>query len=72
MQAIREATIKWAMVDQLAKPPAEFAPVIKAHFKLRAPYITKQVDDWIAEASGGHKTRLQSLKTQLEAELNKL
>jgi hypothetical protein len=60
------------MVDQLQKPPAEFAPVIKAHFKLRGGYVLKQVDGWIGEASGVHKSNLQTLKGQLEKELNKL
>lgn len=72
-QVIREATIKWAMIDQLQKPPAEFAAVIKPHFKLRGPYILKQVAGWIDEATdSSHKSRLQTLKTQLEAELKKL
>lgn len=60
------------MVDQLSKPPAEFAPVIQAHFKLRGPYILNQIDGWINEASDPHKARLQALKAQLEAELAKL
>jgi hypothetical protein len=72
-QVIREATIRWAMVDQLSKPPAEFAPVIQAHFKHRGPYILNQIDGWIGEATeSGHKGRLQALKGQLEAELAKL
>lgn len=73
-QGIREATIKWAMIDQLQKPPAEFADVIKAHFKLRGPYILKQLDGWIEQAASdaGHKSKLQTLKGQLQTELNKL
>lgn len=62
------------MLDQLQHPPAEFAPVIKAHFKLRGPYILAQIGTWVDEAEGdlGHKGRLQALKSQLEAELKKL
>jgi len=72
-QVIREATIKWAMIDQLQKPPAAFADVIKTHFRLRAPYILKQVSTWIDEApASAHKTRLQELGIQLKAELDKL
>lgn len=72
-QVIREATIRWAMIDQLKNPPAEFADVIHAHFKLRGPYIRKQVQGWIDEAEGGgHAERLKSLRTQLEQELDKL
>ena len=72
-QVIREATIRWAMIDQLQKPPAEFADVIRTHFRLRGPYILKQIDGWIDEASdSANKGRLQTLKAQLEAELKKL
>lgn len=74
LQVIREATIKWAMIDQLQKPPAEFADVIRTHFKLRGGYVLEQVDKWIAEATSdaGHKGRLTALKGQLQTELNKL
>lgn len=73
VQVIREATIKWAMIDQLQNPPAAFADVIKAHFRLRAPYILKQVSTWIDEApASGHKTRLQELHIQLRTELDRL
>jgi hypothetical protein len=60
------------MVDQLQKPSAEFAAVIKSHFKLRGRYILEQVDGWIVEASGLHRSNLQTLRGQLEQELNKL
>jgi hypothetical protein len=61
------------MVDQLQHPPAEFAPVIKAHFRLRGSSILAQVQAWIDAAdNAGHKGRLVGLKGQLEAELNKL
>lgn len=71
---IREATIKWAMIEQLARPPPEFADVIKTHFKLRGPYILKQIDSWITEAAAkpAHKDRLEALKGTLQTELNKL
>lgn len=73
LQVIREATVRWAMIDQLQKPPAEFADVIKTHFKLRRPYILKQLDTWIEQAGdAAHKGRLQTLKGQLQTELNKL
>eukprot|EP00879_Flechtneria_rotunda_P016458 GHRR01017222.1.p1 GENE.GHRR01017222.1~~GHRR01017222.1.p1 ORF type:complete len:365 (+),score=136.09 GHRR01017222.1:31-1125(+) len=73
---IREATIKWAMIDQLQHPPAEFTDVIKTHFKLRGPYITKQIQDWVDDAIkysfGAHAGKLQALKAQFELELAKL
>jgi hypothetical protein len=73
---VREATIKWAMIDQLQHPPAEFAAVIQAHFKMRGGFVLKQIQGWIDEAraehTGAHASRLEQLKGDLEAELNKL
>jgi hypothetical protein len=76
LQTIREATIRWAMIDQLRSPPAEFASVICTHFKLQGPAILKQVQGWIDEAAQGsaasHASNLKVLKGQLETELAKL
>jgi hypothetical protein len=73
VQVIREATIRWAMIDQLLHPPAEFASVIRAHFKLQGPTILKQIQGWIDEAgSSGHGNNLKALKGQFETELAKL
>jgi hypothetical protein len=74
LQVIREATIRWAMIDQLQHPPAEFASVIRAHFKLQGPTILKQIQGWIDEAGvvSGHGNNLKSLKGQFETELAKL
>lgn len=72
-QNIREKTIQWAMVDQLRKPPAEFADVIRAHFKLRGPAILQEIDKWISEAGrSAHASNLQSHKAALQDELAKL
>jgi hypothetical protein len=62
------------MIEQLARPPPEFADVIKAHFKLRGPYILNQIDGWISEAAAkpAHKGRLEDLKATLQTELSKL
>lgn len=76
LQNIREATIKWAMIDQLQHPPAEFAAVIQAHFKMRGEFVLKQIQGWIDEAradhAGLHASRLEQLKGDLATELNKL
>ncbi|WIA29416.1 hypothetical protein OEZ86_011919 [Tetradesmus obliquus] len=71
-KVIREATIRWAMIDQLRNPPAEFAAVIRSHFKLQGPAVLGQVQGWIDEAGGSHANNLKALKGQLETELAKL
>lgn len=75
-EVIREGTIKWAMIDQLQHPPAEFADVIRSHFRLRAGFIRDQTAGWVDEARSalnpGHHARLSTLRTQLLAELDKL
>jgi baculoviral IAP repeat-containing protein 6 len=69
---IREKTVQWAMLDQLRKPPAEFAEPIRAHFRLRGPFILRQIDAWIAEATGAHASTLRAHRAALEVELAKL
>jgi baculoviral IAP repeat-containing protein 6 len=77
-QVIREACIKWAMLDQMRRPQPEFKDVITAHFKLRGPALLRQTDVWIEEAvaAGGsaasHAQRLRELRGELEKELAKL
>jgi hypothetical protein len=63
------------MIDQLRNPPAEFASVIRTHFKLQGPAILKQIQGWVDEAAQGaatHASNLRALKGQLETELTKL
>lgn len=69
---LREATIQWAMVDSLRNPPAEFAPVIRTHFRLRGAAIMQQIDRWIGEATGAHAAQLKTHQAVLQAELDKL
>jgi hypothetical protein len=52
-QGLREATVARAMVDQLVRPPQEFAEAIKAHFRLRRRHVTATVARWVEEARGG-------------------
>lgn len=76
LQAIREGSIRWAMIDQLQHPPAEFADVIRAHFKLRGPAISKQIQGWIDDAvkhgATSHASSLRGYKSTFEQELAKL
>jgi hypothetical protein len=81
-QVVREATVKWAMLDQLQHPPPEFASVVHAHFRLRAATLREQLGRWVAEArvpppgcgppDSGHATRLEALRVALEGELAKI
>lgn len=49
---IRQATVRWAMLDMLQRPPAAFRSVIKKHFWLKRNQITKQLDEWLNETQG--------------------
>ena len=40
---IKQATVKWAMLNQLRNPPACFKEVIHTHFYLKRKEILKQV-----------------------------
>ena len=46
---IRQATVQWAMVEQLRNPAPCFKDVIHAHFWLKRQEIERQCDEWIAE-----------------------
>jgi len=73
--AIREACIRYAMLDILRHPPREFAAVTAAHFRLRAPYILRTVDAWVEEAAewnAAHAAALGGLRAELAKELGKL
>ncbi|KAI9556663.1 hypothetical protein GHT06_016453 [Daphnia sinensis] len=46
---IRQATVKWAMLEQIRNPAACFKQVTHAHFWLKRQEIEKQCEEWIAE-----------------------
>lgn len=73
-QKIREATIRHAMIGQLRTPPAEFADVVRAHFRLKRRQIRQQCAQWIADAGSdtSHRGALSRLTSELEVELDKL
>jgi len=71
-----EATVRWAMLDQLRSPPAYFADAIRAHFRERKEAIVETVKGWIAfcksKGYGGKASSMQTMLRDLEAELKKL
>lgn len=51
-EALRVATIRWAMVDAMLKPPRGFEEPINLHFALKRAYIYKTVTTWLEEVRG--------------------
>ena len=70
---IRESTMRYAMLEQLRKPKAEFAPVVRAHFGARKAAVLAECRAWVADAQDpGRKATMERLVKELEAELGKL
>ena len=46
---IRQATVKWAMLEQIRSPTPCFKQVVHTHFWLKRREIEKQCEDWIAD-----------------------
>ncbi|EJD76030.1 ubiquitin-conjugating enzyme family protein [Loa loa] len=46
---IRQAMVKWAMLEMIRHPPPAFADIVKKHFWLKRKEILSQVSKWIAE-----------------------
>ncbi|XP_037073509.1 LOW QUALITY PROTEIN: baculoviral IAP repeat-containing protein 6-like [Pollicipes pollicipes] len=81
---IRQATVRWAMLEQIRKPCPCFKEVIEKHFYLKRREILDQIQGWITEMEGYASDRrasktlhvsLQALKTHytaLQEELKKL
>ena len=56
----------------LENPPAEFAEVVRDHFRLRAAHVRETVRAWVAEAHSDkgtpqHAARLDVLVEEFEA-----
>ena len=64
------ATLRWAMLNQLRHPPNGFEKVVKAHFYLRRELVRAQLDGWEAEAT--QPSRISSMVREMKAELDKL
>lgn len=79
-EVIREANIKWAMIEMLRSPPQGFEEPVRIHFQKKRQHILDTVAGWQAEArrrkrskdTAGHPARLAALAKTLRKELDKL
>jgi len=49
---IRQATVKWAMLEQIRNPAPCFKQVTHTHFWLKRNEIEKQCEEWISDMEG--------------------
>jgi len=61
---IREATIRYAMLEPLRKPLPEFEAVIRAHFRERRDAILRECQQWVADARSIERPALELLVGQ--------
>ncbi|XP_029926712.1 baculoviral IAP repeat-containing protein 6 isoform X5 [Myripristis murdjan] len=81
---IRQATVKWAMLEQMRNPSPCFKEVIHKHFYLKRAEIMSQCEEWIADIQqyssdkrvgrtmSHHAAALKRHTAQLREELLKL
>uniref|UniRef100_A0A0R3QJP8 UBIQUITIN_CONJUGAT_2 domain-containing protein n=1 Tax=Brugia timori TaxID=42155 RepID=A0A0R3QJP8_9BILA len=82
---IRQAVVKWAMLEMMRHPPPAFADIVKKHFWLKRKEILSQVSKWIAEmeqlvkqqrgsgrSTHGHLASLKRHATALEDEYRRM
>ena len=69
---LREATIKYAMLEPLRRPKPEFADAVRAHFRQRRAAILAECGGWVRAARAAERASLEPLVAQLQAELAKL
>jgi hypothetical protein len=71
---VRVATVQYAMLDQIAKPPAGFEYVTLMHFYLQRDEIIKQVEGWLTDgiSKGAKLNELRALLPKLKAALKKI
>lgn len=48
-QVVKYNNVKWAMLDMLQNPPAEFRKVVRLHFSLQKQKILNTISDWLKE-----------------------
>ncbi|ESN99491.1 hypothetical protein HELRODRAFT_113622 [Helobdella robusta] len=46
---IRQATVKWAMLEMIKNPPLAFKQIIQWHFWLKKDEIVSQIESWVQE-----------------------
>ncbi|XP_065652582.1 baculoviral IAP repeat-containing protein 6 isoform X4 [Hydra vulgaris] len=73
---IQQATIKWAMIEQIKNPTLCFQEIIHKHFLLKQTRVIAQCERWLAELKQkGNTQSYQSLNihfSELKTELMKL
>uniref|UniRef100_A0A158R584 UBIQUITIN_CONJUGAT_2 domain-containing protein n=1 Tax=Syphacia muris TaxID=451379 RepID=A0A158R584_9BILA len=68
---IRQATVKWAMLEMIRHPPIAFEDIVRKHFWFKRHEITSQITNWIKEGEKrmeeqqGNSAHLQALQTHL-------
>ncbi|KAL3085141.1 hypothetical protein niasHS_010210 [Heterodera schachtii] len=78
---IQVATVRWAILEQLRRPPTEFESAVQLHFWLKRDEITAQIkrwaDEWRSQAKQDNRfassaNELEKLLKQVSEELEKL
>ncbi|KAG2424400.1 hypothetical protein HXX76_014609 [Chlamydomonas incerta] len=67
---VRENNIRYAMLDMLRHPPAAFAEVVRAHFRLRRGPLLDQIKAWADETAAFDAAaagRMTDMRRELEA-----
>ncbi|CAF2429290.1 unnamed protein product [Rotaria sp. Silwood2] len=53
---IRQATVRWAILEQLPNPPIYFTDIIRRHFSLKRNEIIDQCQPWIRQLQDASST----------------
>uniref|UniRef100_F1KPF7 Baculoviral IAP repeat-containing protein 6 n=1 Tax=Ascaris suum TaxID=6253 RepID=F1KPF7_ASCSU len=68
---IRQATVRWAMLEMIRHPPVAFRDVIMSHFWLKRYEIISQITEWIKETESQIEEQRGAART-LQAHLASL
>jgi hypothetical protein len=69
---LQVATLRFAMLEPLRKPRAEFGDVVRRHFYTRRAAILAEVGGWVRDARPAERALLEPLVAQLQSEIAKL
>jgi len=69
---VRNATIKYAMIEQIEKPPKGFEYITLNHFYLNKDRIIRQVRGWMTDDVSKNPTNTTSLAKELPGLVDKL